>query len=65
MSQRESILLWLKDILEQLATRRQELEWARDGETMVVLTQSMIRDLDRCRQLCGELQRRAQSQRAA
>ena len=60
MSQRATNLLWLKDMLEQLTSRQQQLEWAKDGETVAVLTQTMIRDLDRCRRLCQELQRRAE-----
>jgi hypothetical protein len=65
MSQRETNLLWLKDMLEQLTARQQQLEWAKDCETVAVLTQTMIRDLDRCRRLCVDLQRRAEVQHAA
>jgi hypothetical protein len=65
MSQRETNLLWLKDTLEQLTANQQRLEWAEDGEMVAVLTQTMIRDLDRCRRLCLELQRRSQFQGAA
>lgn len=65
MSQRETNLLWLKDMLEQLTARQQQLEWAKDCETVAVLTQTMIRDLDRCRRLCADLQRRAEVQHAA
>ena len=65
MSQRETNLLWLKDTLEQLTASQQQLEWAEDDETVSVLTQTMIRDLDRCRRLCLDLQRRRQLQGAA
>ena len=65
MSQRETNLLWLKDMLEQLTARQQQLEWAMDSETVAVLTQTMIRDLDRCRRLCLEVQKRSQFQGAA
>jgi len=65
MSPRETNLLWLRDTLEQLLACRQRLEWAEDAETVGVLTQTMIRDLDRCRRLCVEIQRRVQLQNAA
>ena len=60
MSQREANMLWLKDTLEQLTACQQQLEWAEDAEAVGVLTQTMIRDLERCRRLCFELHRRSQ-----
>jgi hypothetical protein len=65
MSQRETNLLWLRDTLEQLVASQQQLEWAEDAEAVGVLTQTMIRDLDSCRRLCLEIQRRSQLQSAA
>jgi len=65
MSQRETNLLWLRDTLEQLAACQQRLEWTEDAEAVGVLTQTMLRDLDRCRRLCLEVQRRSQFQTAA
>ncbi len=58
MSQRESNLLWLKDLLEHLTTCQQQLEWAEDNETIRVLTETMLADLDRCKRLCETIQRR-------
>ena len=58
MSKRQSNLLWLKDMLEHLSDCRQQLEWADDGETLRVLTESMLRDLECCRRLCETLHRR-------
>ena len=49
MSQRESNLLWLKDMLEHLSACQQQLEWTADAETIRVLTEAMLRDLDCCR----------------
>jgi hypothetical protein len=60
MSQRETNMLWLRDTLEQLSVCQQRLEWAEDAESVGVLTQTMIRDLDRCRRMCLELNRRSQ-----
>jgi hypothetical protein len=58
MSQRETNLLWLKDMLEQLTSCQQQLQWAEDPETVALLTEAMIRDLDCCRRVCEALRRR-------
>jgi hypothetical protein len=63
MSQRQKNLLWLKDVLEHLSVCQQQLEWARDDEAVLVLTESMLTDLERCKQLCETLRRRT-SQRS-
>lgn len=55
MSRRDSNLLWLKDLLEHLCATRQQLEWADEAETVQVLTEAMIRDLNCCRRLCATL----------
>jgi len=65
MSQRQTNLLWLKDLLEHLTTCQQQLEWAEDGETVLVLTESMLADLERCKRLCEMMRRRASSQSLA
>jgi len=59
MSQRETTLLWLKDLLEQLLATEQQLEWTENPEAFRLLTESMTRDLERCQRLCVALQRRA------
>ena len=59
MSQREANLLWMKDTLTHLRDCQQQLQWAEDDETVHVLTETMLRDLDRCRRLCEELHRRS------
>ena len=64
MSQRQSNLLWLKDLLDHLRSCQQQLQWAQDRETVHLLTETMIRDLDCCRRLCESLQRRGQLQHA-
>jgi len=58
MSQRESNLLWLKDILEHMMHCQEQLEWTEDEETVQVLTETMLRDLESCRRLLGETIRR-------
>ncbi len=64
MSQREANLLWLKDTLEHLMSCQQQLEWTDDAETVNVLTETMLRDLECCRRLCQGLHRRASLQHA-
>lgn len=64
MSQRESNLLWLRDMLEHLTVCQQQLEWAKDAETVQVITESMLRDLENCRRLCEAMQRRPTLQHA-
>jgi hypothetical protein len=65
MGPREANLLWLKDILEHLTTCQKQLEWAEDPESIAVLTETMLRDLERCRHLCQGLQRRCRVQYVA
>ena len=52
MSNRESNLLWMKDVIEHLSACQQQLEWSEDAETAQVLIDAMLRDLDCCRRLC-------------
>ena len=59
MSQRESTLLWLRDILEHLSSTQQRLEWTTDREAAAVLTDTMLRDLERCQRLCEVLHQRS------
>ena len=62
MSQRESNLIWLRDMLEHLAACQQQLEWAEDPDAVHVVTETMIRDLESCRRLCDTFRRRASLQ---
>ena len=64
MSQRETNLLWLKDILDHLRSCHQQLQWAEDAETVQLLTGTMLRDLESCRRLCEALGRQRQVQHA-
>ena len=65
MSQRESNLLWLRDMLEQMEICRQQMEWAKDAETVQVLTENMLRDLESCRRLCETIRQRSRLQHVA
>ena len=64
MSQQKSNLLWLKDLLEHLTACQQRLEWAEDGETVRLLAETMLDDLERCKRLCENIQRRTRHRSA-
>jgi hypothetical protein len=64
MSQREMNLLWLKDTLEHLSSCQQQLEWTQDGESVRVLSETMLRDLECCRRLCETMRRRVVAEHA-
>jgi hypothetical protein len=58
MSQRDANLLWLRDILEQLSACQKQLEWSDRPETVRLLTDTMLRDLERCQRVCETLRQR-------
>jgi hypothetical protein len=58
MSQRNTNLLWLRDMLEHLSASQKQLEWTDDAETVRLLTDSMLRDLERCQRVCETLRQR-------
>jgi hypothetical protein len=60
MSQREANVVWLRDLLEHLTECHKQLEWADDPELIRLLTESMLRDLERCRRLCEALKSRCE-----
>jgi hypothetical protein len=62
VGQRDTNLLWLKDTLDHLAACRKQLQWAESPEAERVITETMLRDLERCRRLCELLRRRATPQ---
>jgi hypothetical protein len=59
MSQRDSNLLWLKDLLAHMSSCQRQLQWAEDEETVHMLSETMLRDLECCRRLCEKLPRRS------
>ena len=60
MSRHSANVLWLRDILEHLSANQQQLEWAEDNETVRLVTEKMMRDLERCQRLCEAINQRAQ-----
>ena len=65
MNPRENNLLWLSDMLDHLAGCRSNLESAGDRQTVEVITDMMMRDLDCCRRLCETIRRRTAVLQAA
>ena len=65
MSHRDANLMWIRDMLEHLSENRQRLEWTKDRETVRVLTQAMLRDLEHCHRLCQALHERGADLAAA
>jgi len=59
VSQRESKLLWLRDMLDHLRACQRQLEWTEDGDAVRLLTETMLRDLECCRRLCEALHQRS------
>jgi hypothetical protein len=60
MSQREANMVLLRDLLEHLTECHKQLEWSDDPEMIRLLTEAMLRDLERCRRQCESLHRRCQ-----
>ena len=58
MSQREANMIWLRDSLEHLSSCQKQLEWTTDAETVRLLTETMLRDLERCQRLCQTINQR-------
>jgi hypothetical protein len=65
MSQRETNLLWLSDLLDQLKQAQQQLQWTEDRATLTVLTDAMLRDLESCRRICETVRRNSCHEYAA
>jgi hypothetical protein len=58
MSQRESQLLWLKDVIGHLRESQEQLEWTDDPESARLLLERMMQDLECSKRLCAELRMR-------
>jgi hypothetical protein len=55
MPNRQTTLLWMKDLIEHMAKCHDQLEWAGDGPTESFLAESMLGDLAECQRLCEQL----------
>lgn len=65
MGHREAKILWLKDMLDQLRKSQQELQWADNPDTVRLVAESMIRDLESCKTLCEDIHRRTRVRQLA
>ena len=65
MSRRDSDLLWLRDVIDHLRDCQQQLQWTEDMNAVLVLTETMLRDLHCCRRICETMQDRRPSKAAA
>ena len=55
MSNRQTTMLWMKDLIEHMATCQDQLQWASDGQTQSFLMETLMGDLAECRRLCEQL----------
>jgi hypothetical protein len=58
MTPREAVLIGLRDTLEHLVDCRKQLEWSEETQSQTFLTETMLRDLERCQRLLESLTRR-------
>jgi hypothetical protein len=56
MRNRQSTLLWMKDLIDHMNHCHEQLQWTADGPTQMFLTEKMMVDLSECRRLCEQLQ---------
>lgn len=55
MRDRQSTLLWMKDLIEHMSHCHEQLQWADGGTSENFLTEAMLVDLTECRRLCEQL----------
>jgi hypothetical protein len=65
MRNRQSTLLWMKDLIDHMNRCHEQLQWTADGPTQSFLTEKMMVDLTECRRLCEQLQDRPHAPRMA
>jgi hypothetical protein len=63
MMDRQTTLLWMKDLIEHMRECHDRLQWTSDGPAEAFLTEALVVDLTECRRLCDEL--RTKSKRPA
>ena len=60
MTNLRDTMIWMKDLIDHMASCHDQLQWAGDSATRVFLAESLLGDLNQCRRLCEQLR---QSQR--
>ena len=63
MPNRQTTLLWMKDLIEHMTQCHDQLQWAGEESTATFLTESMLVDLVECQRLCQELRPRPRPSR--
>ena len=59
MRDRQTTLLWMKDLSEHMNRCHDQLQWAGDsGPAESFLTEALLVDLSECRRLCEQLRTR-------
>ncbi len=61
MRDRQTTLLWMKDLIEHMTRCHEQLQWAADGPGESFLTDAMLVDLSECRRLCEHLREQPRS----
>jgi len=55
MRDRQTTLLWMKDLIEHMARCHEQLQWAEEGASARFLTESLLVNLTECQMLCERL----------
>ena len=59
MSDRQSTLLWIRDLIDHMNRCHEQLEDAQGGSSESFLTDALLMDLTECRRLCEQLRTRS------
>ncbi len=59
MRDRQTSLLWMKDLIEHMKQCHDQLEWSSDAQTEAFLTDAMLADLSECRRICDQFRVRS------
>jgi len=62
MRDRQTTLLWMKDLIEHMTQCHEQLQWATGGPGESFLTEALLVDLTECRRLCEHLRSRPHKQ---
>ena len=55
MANLRNTMIWMKDLIDHMADCHDQLQWASDGAARAFLAESLLVDLNQCRQLCEQL----------
>jgi hypothetical protein len=55
MRERQTTLLWIRDLIDHLQRCQEQLQWVDDAPSTTFLTETMLVDLTECRRLCERL----------